>query len=498
MSTSLEALAEEQPGRSFNLDAFAEFLMQPMPADEMPCEQTVFRGIQRIRPGAIVELGPTGQATRHNGWDWVSRIGRTGAATLEEAGEQFGSLLRQAVRQRIPKEGDLAAHLSGGMDSSSVVCLARDELGAGPGPLPLFTLSLVYRRRSLAGERPYIDLVLRQGGPVEPQFLEADDVLYFDWFQEEFPRHDEPSGLLRSMPSHRLLVQAADRLGAVMTLGGDGSDEIACYQPYHLADRLRRGRWLAALKEASRWARARNRGLGSVLRQYGVEPLWPRWWREGWGPLLRCGYGTWPRLGFFSVPPWVRSDFARRYYLHQRGRAYARRIFGPPTDTSWNLFMLATTSGDWQRWHLAAPLGLNLSQPFRDPRLVCFTLGLPRHLRGVPGLTKPVLQTAMRGVLPEEIRTKKCSPGFDDVFGMGLRRNLPHLERLVRHAAFAELGIIDPEKLIPVLRQAALGIGDSQATDRLDKTLSLIAWFDQALRPRPAGEPCVTLRLGRF
>jgi asparagine synthase (glutamine-hydrolysing) len=45
VSTSLEALAAEQPGRSFNLDALAEFLMQPLPASELPCEQTAFHRI---------------------------------------------------------------------------------------------------------------------------------------------------------------------------------------------------------------------------------------------------------------------------------------------------------------------------------------------------------------------------------------------------------------------------------------------------------------------
>jgi asparagine synthase (glutamine-hydrolysing) len=432
---------------------------------------------------------------RHAYWDWASRIGQTKVTTLEEAGDLFAELFRMAVRQRIPKGGSLAAHLSGGMDSSSVVCLAREELARKANSSTLFALSLVYRRPSLVGERSYIDLVLRQGGPVEPHFLEADGTLDFDWFQEAIPQHDEPSAHLRSMPSQRLVVEAADRLGAVMTLSGLGSDEIADYPPYHLADLLRWGRWLAAVKEAGRWARARNQGLWSVLRKCGLQPLWPIWWREGWGPLGRQGYGTWPKLGLFSVPPWVRPDFARRYQLRQRGQLYAQRMFGRPTALSWTLFALATTSGDWGRWHLAAPRGLNFSHPFRDPRLVCFTLGLPTQLRGVPGMIKPVLQAAMRGVLPKEIRIRGDKHGFDDMYGLGLRRHLPHLEELVRHGAIRELGILNPEDLIGVLHKAALGIGDVSACDRLDKSLCLIAWFDQIVRRRPSAEPVVVHRL---
>jgi asparagine synthase (glutamine-hydrolysing) len=107
VSTSLEALAAEQPGWSFNLDALAEYLMQPLPASELPCEQTAYQGLQRVLPGTIVEFDNAGQVTRHTYWDWMSRIGRTEVATLEEAGEQFASRLRQAVRQRLPKGGSL-------------------------------------------------------------------------------------------------------------------------------------------------------------------------------------------------------------------------------------------------------------------------------------------------------------------------------------------------------------------------------------------------------
>ncbi|HZW33980.1 MAG TPA: asparagine synthase-related protein, partial [Isosphaeraceae bacterium] len=496
VSTSLGALVDEQPGRSFNLDALAEFLMQPTPADELASEETAFQGVQRVRPGTIVELTTTGAVRRHVYWDWDSRIGRTEVATLEEAGAGFAWRLRQAVQQRVPERGHLAAHLSGGMDSSSIVCLARDVVSARSGS-PLFTLSLVYRRRSLAGERAYMDQVLSQGGPLAPQFLEGDQALFFDWFERGLPHHEEPCGVLPSMPPRRLLVEAADRLGAAMILSGEGSDEIVTFQPYHLADLLRRGRWLTALKEASRWSLGRRFALGSVFQYYGLVPLCPLWSREGWGPLFRNGYGTWPRLGLFSVPPWVRPEFARRHHLRERGRAHARRIFADPSEVSWRSFTLQTSSGDWERWHLAAPLGLNLSHPFRDPRLIRFTLGLPRRIRGVPGMVKPVLETAMRGVLPAEILTRKWNTGFDDVYGLGLRRNLPSLEQLILNENLGELGIIDTRKLIPILHQAALGIGDTQATDRLDKTLALAAWIAQFEGRRTTGETDQTRWLDR-
>ena len=127
-------------------------------------------------------------------------------------------------------------------DSSSVVCLARDELAAGATAAPFHTLSLAYNRRSLAGERSSIDMIVQQGGPLQPHMIEGDDILYYDWFSGESPRLDEPSGLMTAMSFHKTLVDAADRLDAVVTMSGEGSDEIAYFMPYHLADQVRRGR----------------------------------------------------------------------------------------------------------------------------------------------------------------------------------------------------------------------------------------------------------------
>lgn len=165
VSTSLDALADLRPGgRSFNVEFLAEYLMQPMPADELPCESTVYEGINRVGPGTVVAFGASSGGSAYRYWDWDTRIAPSdaGFASLDEAGVQFASLLRHAVRERLPR-GIAAAHLSGGMDSSSVACLAREELSRAGIGTPLHTLSMVYERHNLIGERAFIDEVLRQG-----------------------------------------------------------------------------------------------------------------------------------------------------------------------------------------------------------------------------------------------------------------------------------------------------------------------------------------------
>ena len=111
-------------------------------------------------PGWIVELNGAGSVRKSCFWDWGNRIPSVRENSLEDTGQRFGELLREAVAERLPGER-AAAHLSGGMDSSSVTLLAHDWMAAHGGD-ELATISLVYNHHSLAGERPYIEMILER------------------------------------------------------------------------------------------------------------------------------------------------------------------------------------------------------------------------------------------------------------------------------------------------------------------------------------------------
>ena len=331
VGTNLEKLVSLLPQRSFDLRYIADFLMRPSPVSEVGGERTIYVGAQRVPTGTSLEIRFSGEVHRYRYWDWSSQVRPSAGVTLEQAGEEFASLLRRAVRERV-RRGPTAAHLSGGMDSSAVVALAREEVINGTGPGPLSTLTLVYECPSLAGERAYAELMVARGGPIRGHFLGADAALAYQWFDHPIPPHDEPYGGLVSLAIDELLVKEADALGAATILTGFGCDELLETEPFQIADLLRCGRW-PAHNEAVRWARAWNLGYWTVWGRYGLEPLFPVLFREG----LRAawsGWGRWPSLGRFTVPPWVRAPFAREHGMLRIGRGYARKHYGPPATTS--------------------------------------------------------------------------------------------------------------------------------------------------------------------
>ncbi len=370
---------------------------------------------------------------------------------------------------------------------------------SGFGQSHLHTMTAVYKRPSLIGERTYAQIVIEQGGPIEAHFIDADDALDFLWFNEDIPYHDEPYAGLVRLGMEKLLIDTAHRLGADTILSGLGSDELLAGKGLRLAKLLRQGRCLAALSEASRLAQANNKGVWSMLYRCGIQPAWPILMREGIGTFLRRGFGRWPTLGTFSIPPWVLPKFAHSYKMQSIGIENAQKLYGSPVELSADLWALQASVGDWSGWYLAAPRGMHNSHPFRDSRLLSFCMGLPRDVKEIPGMVKPVLQTGMRGVLPEAIRTRRDKRSFNDIYWLGLSKHLPQLEVMVRNSRISELDVFDGSQLIQVMRQATVGIGDMPAISRINTTLALIAWFDQMIetRHRSVEEPAEVHRLNQ-
>ena len=94
--------------------------------------------------------------------------------SLREYGEAFREIFVDAVRCRLRSTHPVGSTLSGGIDSSSVVCTIR-ELLAAELKEPLHTISLVDADESKCGETPYIREVLRGGG-LTPHIVRSDQV----------------------------------------------------------------------------------------------------------------------------------------------------------------------------------------------------------------------------------------------------------------------------------------------------------------------------------
>jgi asparagine synthase (glutamine-hydrolysing) len=497
LSTRMGPLLDLLPGRTLDRDYLADYLMLSGCTMEEPADgRCVYEGIQRVLAGTTIVCHlPAGKVERRRYWDWLERQVDPGTDRIEDLGAQYLERLRPAVRERL--RGRTAAHLSGGMDSTGVALIARDCL---QGSQPLHTLSLVYERLSvLARETPYLESVLGQPG-LAPHRIAGDDVLDFDHFPTTAV-HDEPCSWLWRMGFSGALTAEAARAGAATILTGIGADEMLDMQPYHLTDLLRRRRLWAAWGEASRWARASNCSVWKFLGPFGLANLLPAWMRAGVGHWWRGGYAGWRQQNEWTIAPWVLPGFARRLGLRGRALANIRRTFSScrPVGLSLALAGIREKYSDFSRWYQAAPEGMVLTHPFLDPRVLCLGMGIQSRVRPQPGAQKPILAAAMRGILPARILDRPRKGHFNEVYYVGLSRNLSSLEALVRQAPIDDLGLFDRTALLDCLQRAALGnAADSQALTRLNTTLCFLKWLTLQHQERPRQDRSTTSSAGNW
>jgi asparagine synthase (glutamine-hydrolysing) len=476
LSTHLTPLLDLLPSRTLDREYLAEYLMQPGFYMEEPADgRCVYEGIQRVLAGAMVVVHvPTGKVEQRRYWDWREHQVDPATDRIEELGAQYLDRLRSAVRERL--RGPTACHVSGGMDSTGVALVARDCL---QGSQPVHALSMVYEKLpGLARETPYLESVLGARG-LTPHRIAGDACLDFDSFATA-PVHDEPCPWLWRLGMERALTAEAARAGAATILSGLGADEMLDMRPYHLTDLLRRGRLWTAWSEAARWAGAGNSSVWKFLRQYGFDHLAPTWMRAGLGTWWRRGYASWRGQSEWTIAPWVAPDFAQRFGLRERARSNIRRTFpaGQPVALSLALAAIRAHSGDFSRWYLSAPQGMVLSHPYLDPRVLSLGLGIQTRVRPQPGGQKPILAAALRGILPERILSRPGKGHFNEVYYVGLSRNLQSLEALIQQAPIDELGLFDKSVLLDCLQQAALGnAANVHSLTRLNSTLCFLKWL---------------------
>jgi asparagine synthase (glutamine-hydrolysing) len=458
----------------------ADYLMLPNSIrSEIRTERTVYEGINRVLPGtSFVASVPNKSVKRLVHWDWRDQMRRFPLDDPADVGPHYGQLLRDAVRERLV--GRTGAHLSGGMDSTAVALIAKELLDTEARGDRLETFSLIYNNTSYISQESLSlgKLLDRQTGIVAHR-IPADDLLAFTEFFRP-PPHDEPWPWLFWSENERSLAKAASCEGITNLLTGHGADDMAVVLPHHITTLLKHGRVRDARQEAANWGAALNRNWWSVLFEFGMANLLPSGLRSGLYPLFHGGYSRWRDMGPYTIPPWIRPQFAKQYSLNQRARKNIQEMYmnHEITGVSVALSAISERCGDPCRWYYAVPEGVVTAHPFLDTRLLCYCLNYHSQAHEVPERHKPVLAQAMRGLLPEDIRLVGQKKAFNEPIHRGLAKSFNSLVKLINSMSPLSDDMIDGSILLQCLQSAVLGIGKSASVlSRLHLTLALLQWM---------------------
>ncbi len=401
--------------------------------------ETMFQDVEQLPPGSCWTLpldyaalaSALGQRTIVR---WYDLQPADVPADRELAIAMWGELLRDSVRLRLRSDVPVGSCLSGGLDSSSIVCLVNKELASLGGAARQRVFTAVADDVAF-DERPWSNAVVAATG-VESRSIQPDAGGLLSNLHELTWHQDEPFATTSTYAQWEVFGLAAS-VGVRVMLDGQGADEqLGGYHGFFAARHaqlLRAGRWGQLVTEMRHGRRLHGHTHADQLMQM-ANVLLPEGARQ-------------------SVRGWSGHAVARPNWLNlSRLRAHTRdplRELGALAPGVNGMSRAQLTKSNLQRllhWEDRNSMAHSIEArvPFLDYRLVEFTLGLPEELKIADGVSKRVLRDAMRGVIPEVVRTRMSKLGFttpEESWLTGSQH--ARFEELVREAVARSNGILD-------------------------------------------------------
>ncbi|MFN2400633.1 MAG: asparagine synthase-related protein, partial [Gemmatimonadaceae bacterium] len=446
--------------------------------------ETSYEAVRRVPAGSslVWAVGSAPRLPRH--WEPPPFV-EAAAASFEEAAQELREIIRLAVTERLDTSGPTSVWLSGGWDSPAVFASGENELKRRGRGEHLRPVSISYPVGDSGREDELIlDIVQHWGAPVH--WLDIGNIPLFQDTVRTAASREEPFAHAFEF-WNRALVAGSRAEGARVAFDGVGADQIFQVSPVYIADLVRGGRWIHAARE---W---RARGMsGSGFRRFfrmTIQPLLP-----SAALALASAVRGRPLVSYFDrhLPPWIRTDFARRYQLAERHRARVDRFAGG-SQAAYEAHWFLTEPFFPEVFRMVAGFaledGLELRSPLYDNRVIGFAATRPRDERAKGGETKRLLRAAMRGLIPANVLAPRPyhTGTTGEYFWRSMRESFPPLlEAALDNSVLVDAGIVDGEVLRRVAGPALQG--SQNVALNLFYTVQTELWLRELIRSEKAVE----------
>jgi asparagine synthase (glutamine-hydrolysing) len=457
----------------------AEFFLRGEVDVPRPSHETLYRGICQLPPAHAFELRLDGTWRCWRYWS-LEEVGEEPAA---DPAREFADLFEESVRLRLRSDVPVGAFLSGGLDSTSILCsMSRQMDAVGPGQEPL--RAFCYHAEGF-DETRYVADTIRETG-ARHVVLRASPGDLWESLDRFFWHQEEPVYSITAVVGYKLAELAASH-GVKVVLNGQGSDEmLGGYRPFFASywhTLLRRLRLLDAWREIGAYGRehgvAASRLFLATLVRFAKVQL------QSFEPY-RAWSSRRERLRL-AGDPWYAPELTRHLGLgdardhvggirHVLAKSLAR--FPLP-------FYLRVED----RNSMAHSVETRL--PFLDHRLVELARRMSPDWFLKGPWNKLLLRESMRGRIPESVRSRVDKMGFPTPMAAWFRGPLhARVREVVTSRELRERGIYDAAAIERDLERHRRG-----EIDCANKLWDVVQW-ERIVRVAsrgpafiPAGEP---------
>lgn len=375
-------------------------------------EDTFYKNIHRLAPATTLTLGLK-KETFNKYWTLDPTV-ELQLDSDEAYTKQFLKIFKEAVKCRLRSAFPVGSMLSGGLDTSSVVCTVQTIRDDGDEKFnqynwvdnPFMTFSAIFDEVPECDERHYINMVL-SNGEFEPYYVNADQISPLG-VDEFFSYTDQPFLFPNQFMLWNLYKEAHERGTRILLDGFDG-DTIVSYGDGIFNDLLKSGKWSEFIKEINETAKLHRISPYRLLINKSLETLTPKSIKK-WGWSLTKFTTLDRRNNRFIHEELIKRtgliEHLKNEYENELNIKNSRELHGFYIESG--LIQLELEQLDW----IAACFGIEPRHPFYDKRLIEFCLALPVEQKRKNGLDRLILRRAMKDILPEEIRQRIIKTDF--------------------------------------------------------------------------------------
>ena len=456
---------------------------------------TPYVGIHAVPPSSSVLLQPRNHGVKHivtKYWDFDPDR-KIRYRTDAEYEEHFRTVFANAVQRRLRSDRPVLAELSGGMDSSSIVCVGDLVLAQAQGR----NITPHLRITSSSDLTPRLDTIswFDDSDPASHE-----ERSYFTKVEQKRGRTGYHIDLDRKKQMGKTEVDSTksffsefegDRLavtpdfnrtwlisehytahmrsqGYRVTLSGvGGEDPTGGYVPTprpELQNLLARARFFTLVRQLNAWA--------AKMR----KPRLPLLWEAVRGFFTHSLTAT-GALEDMRPVPWFDPGFVRRNRAALRGYSSRVKFFGtlPSFQDHIHGFnhlqrLLAYLGG--LRYYLEALR--EVRYPYLDREMLEFAYGIPKEQLVRVGQRRSLMKRALASIVPDELLKRKPRAAITHDPNKDASTEWPSLAEMGEHI-ISPVGILDPNRFLEALQKARRK--EEVPIDSLVKTLTLESWL---------------------
>lgn len=430
---------------------------------------TPYVGIHSVPPSSYVVLSPNKTIITQY-WDFE------GSNTIRyrtnvEYEEHFRSVFAKAVQRRLRSDRPILADLSGGMDSTSIVCMGDIVIASGVAQTQrLDTISWYDDSNPALDELPYVRTVEQKRGRTGHHIdLSSLDGTYQQRFSDRGCDHFSAapetsysfSQLSQQYISHILSH------GYRVSLCGVGGDEVmggSVPSPTpELQDLLARARLFTLIRQLNAWAAKMSKARVSLLY-------------EAVQGFFKSSFGGLGALQDIRLTPWFHLEFLRRNQTALCGYPTSIKLFGPLPSFQHHVATLDVLRRILAFLVLPPNMFCERRYPYLDRCLLEFMFGIPRtQIVGV-GRRRSLMKRALVGIVPDEHLNRRPRAGIA-TSSTPDGSVWPSSAEIEQQILGSSVGIIQPKCFLEALHEARMN--RTCPVQAMSRTLALEAWLRQ-------------------